>query len=373
VLDSQHPEGWEKMKSLEARSAHRRLDVEELPIGPPHFVTELVVSHLFRIVLRWNTIFVSMFHSVLFLQGNTTLNEGGVAHFEAQIEPIHDPDLRVEFLKDGQPLKLGSRIHTLCDFGYVALDVSALIEADAGEYECRVYNKLGEARSKVRLGISGRGTLDTSSQRPEGLDKIAALEARRGRAPEEEARTFQKPVFTHALESVEAEEGAGAHLAARLIPVGDPTLVVEWFKDGQVISSGSRINYINDFGCVTLDISSLRSSDEGVYECRAANALGSAATSASVRVAARGSLLLDSQHPEGMRKITALEMNKAKRQLSEVAQAFEKPAFLTPLTGTSEVMEGRNAHMECRVVPVGDPSMRFEWYKNGEQLKTGSR
>jgi len=347
LLDSQHPEGWEKMKSLEGRNIHRLLDVEELPIGPPHFVTELV--------------------------GNTTLNEGGVAHLEAQIEPIHDPDLRVEFLKDGQALKQGSRIHTLCDFGYVALDVSGLIESDAGEYECRVFNKLGEARSKVRLTVSGRDRLDTSSQRPEGLDKIVALESRRGRAPEEEARTFQKPVFTHALDGVEAEEGASAHLAARLIPVGDPSLKVEWFKDGQVISSGSRINYINDFGCVTLDISSLRPADEGNYECRATNALGSATTTASVKVHARGTLMLDSQHPEGMRKITALEMGKAKRQLSEAAQAFEKPAFLTPLTGTSEVAESRNAHMECRVVPVGDPSMKFEWYKNGEQLKTGSR
>ena len=44
MLDSQHPEGWEKMRSLEARGAFKRLDVEEVPIGPPHFVTELVVS-----------------------------------------------------------------------------------------------------------------------------------------------------------------------------------------------------------------------------------------------------------------------------------------------------------------------------------------
>jgi hypothetical protein len=47
MLDSQHPEGWEKMKSLESRGTQRRLEVEELPVGPPHFVTELVVSILF--------------------------------------------------------------------------------------------------------------------------------------------------------------------------------------------------------------------------------------------------------------------------------------------------------------------------------------
>ncbi len=101
-----------------------------------------------------------------------------MAHLEAQIEPIHDPDLKVEFFHNGQPLKQGARIHTLCDFGYVALDISHLIEADSGDYECRVFNKLGEARSRIRLNVSGRDTLDTSSQRPEGLEKIHQLEMR---------------------------------------------------------------------------------------------------------------------------------------------------------------------------------------------------
>ena len=37
------------------------------------------------------------------------------------------------------------------------------------------------------------------------------------------------------------------------------------------------------------------------------------------------------------------------------------------------MLEGQNAHFECRVVPVGDPSLRFEWYVNGVELKTGSQ
>ncbi len=165
-----------------------------------------------------------------------------MAHLEAQIEPIHDPDLKVEFLHKGEPLKQGSRIHTLCDFGYVALDISHLVESDAGEYECRVFNRLGEARSKVTLSVTGRDRLDTTSQRPEGLEKIAQLETRHQRRPEEDVRTFQKPVFTHPLQSVQQEEGAAVQLATRLIPVGDPSLKVEWFKDGQVISSGEQLS-----------------------------------------------------------------------------------------------------------------------------------
>jgi hypothetical protein len=144
LLDSQHPEGWEKVKSLEARGGRGRLEVEEMPVGPPHFVTELM--------------------------GNTTMSESQIAHFEAQIEPIHDPELKIEFLHNGKPIKQGSRFHTLCDFGYVALDIGQLVAEDSGEYTCRVYNKHGEATSFTTLNVGAKGTLDTSSQRPEGLE-----------------------------------------------------------------------------------------------------------------------------------------------------------------------------------------------------------
>jgi titin len=189
LLDSQHPEGWEKMKNLESRGNYSRLQVEDMPVGPPHFVTDFM--------------------------GIATMCEGEIAHFEAQIEPIHDPDLRVEFFHDDKPLQQASRIHTLCDFGYVALDICQLVEVDGGEYTCKVINKYGEASSKVKLNISNRDVLDTSSQRPEGMEKIQQLESRQQRKMEEDMKTFQKPVFTMPLQNFHKEEQQAAHLAAR--------------------------------------------------------------------------------------------------------------------------------------------------------------
>lgn len=52
-------------------------------------------------------------------------------------------------------------------------------------------------------------------------------------------------------------------------------------------------------------------------------------------------------------------------------QVYDKPVFTNNLTGPEQVMEGQSAHYECRVVPVGDPNMRFEWYCNGVELKMG--
>ena len=135
----------------------------------------------------------------------------------------------------------------------------------------------------------------------------------------------------------------------------------------------TRINTVNDFGHVQLEIKGLRESDNGVYECKAVNTLGNAVTTASVQVHAKSSLLLDSQHPQGMKKITALESAKVHKEHTEAVGTFDKPVFTHPLIGTSEVKQGRNAHIECRVVPVGDANMKFEWTKNGESLQTGSR
>jgi titin len=86
------------------------------------------------------------------------------------------------------------------------------------------------------------------------------------------------------MKNLMKEENTNAHFSCTLIPVGDPTLKVDWFKDGEKISTGTRTNTMHDFGLVNLDISGLRSSDEGIYEVRASNSLGEAMTTASLKV-----------------------------------------------------------------------------------------
>jgi hypothetical protein len=51
-----------------------------------------------------------------------------------------------------------------------------------------------------------------------------------------------------------------------------------------VISVGSRITRTHDFGFVALDMTHVRGEDEGVYICRASNALGEAVTTASMKI-----------------------------------------------------------------------------------------
>lgn len=36
-------------------------------------------------------------------------------------------------------------------------------------------------------------------------------------------------------------------------------------------------------------------------------------------------------------------------------------------------MEGQPAHFECRVIPIGDPNLYYEWYINGIEIPIGAR
>ena len=46
------------------------------------------------------------------------------------------------------------------------------------------------------------------------------------------------------------------------------------------------------------------------------------------------------------------------------------PTFTKPLRNV-ETMEGTNVHLECRLRPVGDNSMKVEWFVNDQPLKVG--
>lgn len=51
------------------------------------------------------------------------LVEGQPAHFEAQVEPIHDPRLRITWFHNGRPLAMSNRFAFRNDFGLVTFDI----------------------------------------------------------------------------------------------------------------------------------------------------------------------------------------------------------------------------------------------------------
>jgi titin len=84
------------------------------------------------------------------------LREGQRAHFEAKLEPLTDPNLQVEWLKDGKPVIVGHRFRPIHDFGYVALDILDVIPEDTGLYTARATNLVGVAEVQAQLSCQGK-------------------------------------------------------------------------------------------------------------------------------------------------------------------------------------------------------------------------
>jgi titin len=110
--------------------------------------------------------------------------------------------------------------------------------------------------------------------------------------------------------------------------------------------------------------------DQGVYVCRATNALGQAETNAQVEVITRNNVVTETEHEAAMSQISYLETVKTGRASEEEQAVRQPPNFTKPLKDM-EVSEGKNVHLEARLMPTGDSTMKVEWTVDGRPLKTG--
>lgn len=354
---SQHPDSLQYIQQLEDYSRYQKQEsLEERSNQKPHFIRPL--------------------------QDLGELQEGRNAHFEAQLTPVSDPTMKVEWYKDGRPITASSRITTIFNFGYVSLNIMHLRAEDAGSYTVRAVNHLGEAISTATIRVYARSTVTGDLGIPEQqkyIESVEQLEAYQQQQHQkyvlESPESTQPPEFkTPIKDQNEIREGGFAHFEARLEPVGDSTLRVEWLKDGRLVEASSRITSFFNFGYVALTIKDVTIHDVGHYTCRAYNAMGQATTTAQLSVVSKKDIIFDSQHPGGLEKIQHLEdSSRYIRTSKEEVQTTQKPRFLGPLKGTNKIVEGQRAHFEARVEPQSDMTLKIEWYFNGRPIQPANR
>lgn len=91
-----------------------------------------------------------------------------------------------------------------------------------------------------------------------------------------------------------------------------------------------------------------------------------------ISLAARSSIILDTQHEGALQKIQYLEDDsRYKRTRTEEAIIAEKPQFGRPLRNVEHLPEGLNVHLEATLTPVNDPTMKVEWFCNGRPIPQG--
>lgn len=98
---------------------------------------------------------------------------------------------------------MGSRLRTTHDFGFVTLDITAVVPEDAGVYMCRAYNAAGEAVSSTAMKVKTKSNIDGQPLIPESWEAIRLKEAAMNRVPEMfvDSTPQQAPVFTTHLQS----------------------------------------------------------------------------------------------------------------------------------------------------------------------------
>ena len=151
LLDTMDGARLSQLKNLEARKTVIK-DEGELQITKPVFTTAL--------------------NSV------TGVSEQSRVHLECKLEPINDPNLKVEWFVNGKELQNSNRINTRHDFGYCALDILYAYAEDSGTYMCKATNKLGEAVNTCSVEVSSKAGLVLDSQHPEGWEKMKTMESR---------------------------------------------------------------------------------------------------------------------------------------------------------------------------------------------------
>lgn len=90
----------------------------------------------------------------------------------------------------------------------------------------------------VTFCSSARKSIYLESQHEEALGRLHQLEGRTHQRPQiVEDVVTQSPIFTQPIKDVHVAESQAAHFEARLIPVGDDRLKVEWLRNGVPIQA----------------------------------------------------------------------------------------------------------------------------------------
>jgi len=99
----------------------------------------------------------------------------------------------------------------------------------------------------IKYYILGRDEIDKSSQYPDSLKYIEQLEdySKYQRSDSYDEVQPLPPTLVKSLRDMgNLQEGRNAHFEAQLNPVSDPTMKVEWYKDGKPITASMLLIFL---------------------------------------------------------------------------------------------------------------------------------
>ncbi|XP_072047546.1 titin-like isoform X2 [Amphiura filiformis] len=317
---------------------------------------------------------------------DVNVNEGQDASFACKVEPTDDPKLEVQWLRNGEPITAGSKYIIKFEFGLASMLIKWSYPEDSGVIMCRATNRSGVDETQGNFVCQGKEAIVRRSQLSKemqaGIQRTLDQDEGWGRPTDfaDVPETFTAPKFTHPLNNEEIAEGSDAHFTCRVEPASDPKLEIEWLRNGEPITAGSKFIMKFEFGITSMHIKGPYSEDSGVIMCRAKNLSGVDETQGNFVCIGKETVMRQSLLPPemqaGLQK--TLDMDEGRglpvTHLADLDKidTYPAPKFTIGLNDVT-INEGYDAHFACKVEPMSDSGLEVEWFRNGQPLVAGSK
>nr|CAD7428494.1 unnamed protein product [Timema monikensis] len=189
------------------------------------------------------------------------------------------PSPKVTWLKDGVPVRMGSRYQmTELRDGVCRLTVSSPESGDSGRYTCKAENLLWSDQISESITFLGRDQYGSS--RRSARSTVGQCLSRDSRRPQ-----FSSVLTDHLVPS-------GGTIALQVEVKGAPKPEITWLRGSEPLLSrtSQRVRTFEESGVHTLMVAGVTESEAGLYTCRASNLFGHVDTSAAVEVVPHGSV-----------------------------------------------------------------------------------
>ncbi|CAL7949959.1 unnamed protein product [Xylocopa violacea] len=186
--------------------------------------------------------------------------------------PIPD----VSWSKDGAPLEPSDRLTVTCDGKKTELELNPCSAKDAGEYECRISNPLGEDSTKATANVR---------------------------------KIFQPPNFLQMFKDLQQLPTFDAKFLARV--TGLPRPDITWyFNDKPIEQDDDKYKIKRDGDVCCLYVKDCTYDDSGTYKCKAVNQGGEAECVANLAVVDKIGKIEKAEPPSFLKRIGDLEIYK---------------------------------------------------------------
>ena len=353
--NSNHPSAIHKIRDLEASKVKLEADVDQTNFDHPSFSQHL---------------------------NDMVVSEHGMAHFECRVEPSQDPALKIEFQLNGKPLPTGSKFEPSIDFGFVRLDIKDVLDKDTGILKVIATNSLGTSSTSGCLklaDVQNTTGVTTDTLHPSGQSGLSAIESMENSksasfelpSNEEDRENITAPYFVVDLPMECHLTNNTLQLNCQVEPKSDANLKIDWFHNGEPLSTGSRVRPAIEFGHVQLTIDDVSERDEGIYTCKASNSLGEATSFTKVYLDSKSSTGVEQStiHPHGEEGLKSIFKIESKLQFNDEEQTQESiPPNFTSKFEDHQLDVGVIGHFEATLEPKDDGDMKIEWFFNGKSL-----